>query len=251
MDFSELNRLIKADSSRYQLRVFEEVISTNESVKELASPGQIGIAIASRQTGGRGRLGRSFTSPDGGLYISFIYHPHGGFERNFSIMPISALCVCRMVEKISGVKCVIKWPNDVLAGDKKICGILSEGFIEESEEFIIVGIGVNVNTDLPESLPMAASLKSLTGVSYAMEKAAAELINIFMDVLERFPEDEEYLLDMYAEKCVTLNREITATSNGHRIKGRAVGIGKGGSLIVRDLEGNEIEVFSGEATLRE
>ena len=250
MDREDVLKHINADRSEFSLEVRESVGSTNDSVRKLAQEGKTGIFIAENQTSGRGRLGRSFLSPKGGVYISFILSPKGGIERNLSLMPLSSLCVCKAVERVTGVDCLVKWPNDCEAGGKKICGILSEGLFNGADQFLIVGIGINVNSRISDSVGTAASLLDLTGKTYSLPAVAAAVCDEFLSMTKNFPENESFLTEEYEKRCSTLGKEVIVTVSGKRISGTAVGIGEGCCLKVSD--GQRIyNIKSGEATLRE
>ena len=105
----------------------ESVDSTNLYLRRLAETAADGTAvIAASQTAGRGRSGRGFLSPEGGLYLSVLLRPDVEPERLPTLTPVAAVAVCRAVGAVCGLSCGIKWPNDVLLGGKKICGILVE-----------------------------------------------------------------------------------------------------------------------------
>ena len=124
----------------------DEVDSTNNVCKTLAAQGADNTAvIARRQTAGKGRLGRSFRSPEGGLYLSVLWRgcPAGQL---LTVTPLAAVAVCRAIEQTCGAVCGIKWCNDVVLDGKKLCGILTESSLrpDGGAEWLVVGIGVNV-----------------------------------------------------------------------------------------------------------
>ena len=134
---------------------YEQVGSTNEVCKALAARGADDTAVtALTQTAGKGRLGRSFQSPEGGLYLSVLWRgcPAGQL---FTVTPLAAVAVCRAIEQTCGAVCGIKWCNDVVLDGKKLCGILTESHLrpDGSAEWLVVGIGLNLTTtpaDWPE-----------------------------------------------------------------------------------------------------
>lgn len=133
--------------------IFEETVdSTNTALKALARAGALSgtVLIARQQTGGRGRLGRSFESPPEGLYLSMLLKTTLPAERTLTITPMAAVAVCRTVEVVCGLSPEIKWPNDVLLDGRKLCGILTELSVQGAEASLVLGVGVNVNTP-PES----------------------------------------------------------------------------------------------------
>ena len=139
--------------------------STNDEVKKYWDLGEDIAVFARRQTGGRGTKGRSFASPEGGIYISFIKHYRGlKAEKAYEVTEDISLSVA-LTLRAFGVKAEIKWPNDVYVGKKKICGMLTQNEIKNDYvEKTLCGIGINVNNDLPIELDgIATSLKKELG----------------------------------------------------------------------------------------
>lgn len=123
--------------------------STNSTAKEFAKAGEgEGLVVVSReQTGGRGRLGRAFSSPPGGLYMSILLRPTFPREEAPLLTALCGVCARRGIAAVTGERPLIKWPNDIFLGKKKVCGILCEG-LETAKGFaVIAGIGVNVSGD--------------------------------------------------------------------------------------------------------
>ncbi len=247
MTYNEINKYIENGSGEYELYVKDKVSSTNDEIKPLSDPGRTVILVSLSQSGGRGRLGRVFSSPKGGLYISFCRKIQGDIEDIFTFMPLSALCVCNMLEAVCGIKCGIKWPNDVLYGGKKICGILSEMFSSGNENYLILGIGVNLNSRISENQPGAVSVFEAAGEETDLGRAAGVLINEVMAVLNSISK-EKFLRD-YKVRCVNLGKEVAVLYNGERIQGIAEDISENGALIIRKEDGSKISIFSGEATM--
>lgn len=139
--------------------------STNDEVKKYWDLGEDIAVFARRQTGGRGSKGRSFASPEGGIYISFIKHYRGlKAEKAYEVTEDISLSVA-LTLRAFGVKAEIKWPNDVYVGKKKICGMLTQNEIKNGYvEKTLCGVGINVNNDLPIELDgIATSLKKELG----------------------------------------------------------------------------------------
>lgn len=139
--------------------------STNDEVKKYWDLGEDIAVFARRQTGGRGTKGRSFASPEGGIYISFIKHYRGlKAEKAYEVTEDISLSVA-LTLRAFGVKAEIKWPNDIYVGKKKICGMLTQNEIKNGYvEKTLCGVGINVNNDLPIELDgIATSLKKELG----------------------------------------------------------------------------------------
>lgn len=162
-----------------KIEYFEELDSTNEYVKLKRVAGVERIAVAKRQTGGRGTKGRSFSSESGGVYLSMLRFPENLLAKDaFTIMAGAAVAVCKTLSRF-GLNPVIKWANDIYVNDKKICGILIENVF--SGKFVrssVVGIGVNVCNSLPEDLlAIATTMQRETGNCFSVEEVRDTLIS--------------------------------------------------------------------------
>ena len=132
---------------------YDTLDSTNTQCKRLAAEGAASAVVtADCQTAGRGRMGRRFQSPPGlGLYLSVLWRTGLCAETLPTITPLAAVAVCRAIENVCGLHCGIKWPNDLLLGGRKVCGILTESAFrpDGTPDWVIVGIGVNVSQTKP------------------------------------------------------------------------------------------------------
>ena len=227
----------------------ERVDSTNLYLRRRADELRHGTAvIAAEQSAGRGRSGRSFLSPEGGLYLSVLLRPETGPERLPTLTPIAALAVCRAVETVCGLRCGIKWPNDVVLGAKKICGILVESVLGGRKSCVIVGIGVNVNTpSFPEELrEIAGSVSAEAGHAIDLHALAAVLLKEFDALYAAWLADEGCALAEYRGRCLTVGREIAV---GDR-RGLARAVGEDYSLLVEWPDGTTEELRFGEVSVR-
>ncbi len=167
----------------------EVVDSTNNVAKELAEQGEPAntMVLACRQTNGRGRFERTFSAEEGGVYFTLILRPHACPSRNQSFSIKAAQAVSEALNALFEIKTKIKAPNDVLAWDaksrswKKICGILIEASASETKtDWMLVGIGINVNNKIPASLKSTAvSLKQLLGQDIMKEVVLEEVLEHF------------------------------------------------------------------------
>ena len=225
------------------------VDSTNLVLRRLAAEAPDGAAvIAARQSAGRGRSGRGFLSPEGGLYLSVLRRPAVGGEALPTLTPVAAVAVCRAVERVCALRCSIKWPNDVVLGGKKICGILVESVLGGEPSCVIVGIGINVNTPpFPEELRGGAgSLADAAGGPVDLEALAAALLEELDGCYEAWLAEPGFCLDEYRSRCVTLGREVLAGGRS----ARAEGIGADYSLLVSYPDGTREALRFGEVSVR-
>ena len=235
------------------LRWPEAVDSTNTRLKEWARQGAPAgsVILAERQGAGRGRLGRSFASPPGGLYLSYLLRPAQAPEDLGEITAWVAVAVRRTLGRCCSFWPEIKWVNDLLREGRKLCGILCEAVLNRDKvESLVLGIGINVGTS-PEDFPpelrrTAASLRSL-GLPVPEKSAlAAELIRSLDEMAGDFPQGREKYLAEYRAACVTLGREITLSDGSTAF---AEGLDEDFSLLLRLPDGRTQKLRSGEATL--
>lgn len=219
----------------------EEVDSTNEYCKRNDS-GEDMIVTAVRQISGKGTKGRSFVSQSGGLYISVMRHYTDlPSDRVFGIMVNSCVAVCRAAES-AGVRPVIRWANDVLADGLKISGTLIENsFSGDKIVRSIVGIGINLNNELPEGLKgIATSVKALTGSDVDIPKFKDKLVSCL---------SQSYTIADYKGYMPWLGEEVTLNMTQGVRTVRAIDIAQDGRLVVSD--GDIIEKISAaEVSLR-
>ena len=228
--------------------IFErEVDSTNTRLKAMAAQAADGTIItAGRQTEGRGRLGRSFASPDGGIYLSILLAPGGDLRRCMTLTPNAAIAVRRALNDCCGVNADIKWPNDLQLGGKKLCGILTESVSAGGETKIIIGIGINLNTSPaafpPELRGTACSILSETGNFTPPEKLLRALTAELDSMYTRWLADPAWSLDEYRAACITLGQQVRIGE----VCGKAVSVGSDFALYIGTGSGRIIPVTSGE-----
>ncbi len=221
---------------------FEEIDSTNTFLKRLVSERPVrAVAVALRQTAGRGRLGRKWVSRDGGLYLSLSF-PLGEVSKSIEDVPkvtLSAgVAVCRALKTIaSGV--FLKWPNDVLLEGKKLSGILCELCGETENPWIIVGVGVNVSNDLPAEL----NATNLKGYGVTVSDVCFKVLSSLFSYLKKSWEEVRKEWMELAEPM--LGKKVEVVSAGKKYSGIAAGIDERGALILIDGS-TEIRVFSGD-----
>ena len=235
------------------LTVAEELPSTHEELKSLAKGGapQGTAVLALRQTAGRGRRGRQFLSPQGGLYLSVLLRPDLPPDRLMNLTPFLAVCACDCVESAAGLRPGVKWINDRVLNGKKLAGILTELSLdaEGKVDYALCSIGLNCNTAaLPEELKtMATSLMAETGKETDLALLAGALIKGFTGILSR---DAAALMARYRADCLTLGKAVVLHTQGQEIPATALDVDESGSLLVRLSGGEERKVSSGEVSVR-
>ena len=234
------------------LKIVESVGSTNEEAKKLlqdgAEEGQIFLAYA--QTSGVGRKGRHWLSPEGGLYFSIVLKPRLGLSTAPMFNLLCACSVCKALRHLGISGAQVKWPNDILVGDAKISGILSE-VVTSPHEGIVVGIGVNLNvrlSDMPSGLqwPTTSVIDEL-GIETSVIDLLCSIVNEIDFYLAQVDNTQSYttVLDDWRALSGTLGQRVRVYEEGRVIEGLAVDISQSGALIVETKEG-QIEVLLGD-----
>ncbi|MBQ7896805.1 MAG: biotin--[Clostridia bacterium] len=235
---------------KWQIERFDTLESTNTYLKILAEKGaKEGLVIvADSQTSGRGRRGKSFFSPSKtGLYMSFLIRPKASPEETLFVTTAAAVALCRAIEKIYPHKPMIKWVNDVYLGDKKVAGILTEASFKSAEalDFVIVGVGVNVTTEIfPEEIEdIALSL----GKEDKRDLLLKAVLEEFSAIYDSFPSHDFY--EEYKSRSMLIGREIEILGDEKRF-GKVIGVDNRCHLIV-ELENKEIiSLSTGEVSTR-
>ncbi len=215
----------------------------------LAGAANGAVVIAEEQTAGRGRFSRRWVSPAGkNLYLTLILRPEAGRLRSLSV--VAPLAVCRAVETQTPLRPVIKWPNDVLVGGRKLAGILVEGESSGADlVYALVGIGLNVNDPIEDSelAEIATSVFRERGEETPRETVLAALLNELEDAYSAAP-DAAY--SDWRSRIATLGQSIRLTFRGESYEGLAEDVDSEGSLILRFPDGTHRTFEAGEVTLR-
>ncbi len=239
--------------SKWQVQVFEEVTSTNTLLKELGRRGAPhgAVLIADRQTGGRGRLGRTFLSPGGvGMYFSALIRPDCAPGEIMHLTCAVAVAMCDAVEAAYGFRPQIKWTNDLVVGNRKLGGILTElAFDGPRVAFAVIGVGINCNQlAFDESIQdMACSARMILGHEADRNRLAAEMVKALeaMDLRSPAP-----MLRRYRADCMTLGKPVSIHRGDQICHATALDIDSQGGLIVRYDSGEIAAVASGEVSVR-
>ena len=242
----------KEQGRRLPCFCFDSVSSTNDVAKTLLHRGKCGedafAVLATEQCSGRGRMGRTFVSPRGkGIYMTLVRKAAGVAD----VSPagcFSALAVCDLLGQVFGLDCTLKWPNDVLAGGKKICGILPESVVAaDGERYVLIGTGINVltdETDLGDLQEVATSVlleteKGSINLSFCgnTAKAIRRLGGVLAlgtdEIVRRFLAGDEDLAGEYSERLSTIGKEVGFSGeDGAALTGKAVGVTSDAALQV-------------------
>ena len=242
----------------WQVQYFDSLPSTNTYLKELAAKGAPhGLCIlAGQQSAGRGRMGRSFFSPaNQGLYLSLLLRPGCKAQQLMHLTCAAGLAACDATKEISGFAPGLKWINDLVAGSKKLGGILTELSVDPATgdvDYAIIGIGINLSgNSFPEELAqIATSLEAVTGKTPDRAQVAAVLIKHLEEMSRKLLTDKASIMERYRSCCVTLGKEITVLQADTCLPGTALDITEDGSLLVKFSDGSVKAVSSGEVSVR-
>lgn len=243
------------------IHVFEEVESTNTLLKGMGRQGAPAgtVLIADRQTGGRGRLGRTFHSPGGvGIYFSVLLRPNCPADQLMHLTCAVAVAMCDAVEVTAGIRPQVKWINDLVLGKKKLGGILTEltfDSVTRNVDFAVVGVGINClqkREDFDPSIQdIATSLQMASGKYIDRNLLAAEMIRAMHRLSLVLHTEKDTLMDRYKADCMTLGKEIQVIRGDAIRSATAVDLDDAGALIVRYRDDGSIApVSSGEVSVR-
>ena len=240
-----------------KVEVVKEISSTSKRLKEMAESGCESdyLLIANMQTDGVGRYGRKFYSPkESGIYFSLLLRPDKDVKVLTNVTVAMAVAVAQATEEIVGESCQIKWVNDILMSDKKVCGILTEGSINIetlSMNFLIVGVGINLYS--PDG-GFAEEIKHIAG-SITKDKQIdknlylSQIIKNFYALFDNL--EGESLYESYRRRLAFVGCEVDILKNGEKVNsGVILGVERDYNLIVRLFDGNIQKLDSGEISVK-
>lgn len=232
--------------------------STNSLLTSLAVKGapQGTILVADEQTGGRGRMGRSWLSQTGAnLLFSVLLRPAVEPEQVFVLTMILAVSAAEALHKRTGLTARIKWPNDLYAGQRKLAGILTEfGTMDRIVNHVVLGMGLNVHwhpAGEEEIRGPATSLKMETGRFFPRTDLLVLILKEFEKSYRRFLEgDTDLIYSKWNELSLILGRKVIVETGAETMEGKAVRIDHAGALILEDEAGARKRIISGDVSLR-
>lgn len=245
----EIRRFLKTKLIGSNIVCLAETDSTNNECKRQPQLSDGTVIAAERQSNGRGRRGNTWISPNGGAWFSILLKPAISPRYVSGITLAAGLAVCRAI----GCGAKIKYPNDIVIGTKKVCGILTELSAEENEvNYVVCGIGVNISqTEFPGQLSeRATSVFAETGENVDRTEMIARILNEFELLYYEFLQSgAEGYIDEYRRHCVTIGSEVTAAYGGKSIRGVCTGVNADGSIDIK-TEAGTVNINSGEVSVR-
>ena len=250
----EIKRGLKTKLIGHDIHYFNEVDSTNEVAKYLAEEGaeEGTLVVAEIQNRGKGRRGKTWISPPGGVWMSVILRPNIPPYQASQLTLVTGVVVAKTLKEELNLDVGIKWPNDILIGKKKVCGILTEvNATMDKVNYLVVGIGIDMNVDVPlfpsDLQKGATSLKNElnTEINGALlvQKFLFNFENIYKEFKSgKFPE----ILNEWRAMSSTIGNSVEVRTRGKTVRGDAVGINKEGILIIEMEDGSLRKMISGE-----
>lgn len=247
----EISRHLHTKFIGKKIHYFDYLASTMNLAMQLGIQGAADgeLVLAESQTKGRGRLGRSWFSPKyKGIYLSLILRPKLAPAASPILTLLSAVSICEAVKSVAGLDAQIKWPNDVFIQNKKFSGILTEMNAEvDKVNFVVIGIGLNVNNDKKSLIAQATSLKEQLGHPVSRLAILQELLRR-MEVNYLLLEDKgnRVIIDKWRNFSSTLGKHVKVYCQNKHIEGSAVDIDADGALLVRKASGVIQKISSGD-----
>jgi BirA family biotin operon repressor/biotin-[acetyl-CoA-carboxylase] ligase len=253
----EINKTLRTRVIGRQIRHFDSTASTGWIAKKLAAetdPEQLHgmVIIAEEQTGGVGRLGRAWVSPAGGIWLTIILKPKIPLDHLFMITMAGSVAIARAIRKEYGIAALIKWPNDIFIGDKKVGGLLLELAAEaDTVHYALLGIGIDANISLDElSPPLKDILTSLEAeVGHEVDRVAL-LARVLREFELRYQqlEDGEYdsIIREWKSLSMTIDQRVVIKTINKTFAGEAIDIDSHGALIIRKDNGKVERVIAGD-----
>lgn len=254
LDKSKIQENLDSKIIGKHILVYDAVSSTNSVLRKMAKEGesQGTVVVAQIQETGHGRLNRTWFSPKGGLWLSIVLRPKIAPSEAAKITLMAAVAIAKTLRKTGNLNARIKWPNDVLVGGKKICGILTEMRTRETEiEYMILGIGINANFELSE---FPEEIKEHATTVIHEIKSTIDLENLLTDLLlnldffyqQLISGSSKDILNEWKELSDTLGRNVIIKTQKESLEGKALDLAEDGALVIKTASGVVKKIYSGD-----
>lgn len=255
---SSIRQHLPPDTLFERVKIFDTIDSTNAEAKRLWQSGlkPPALILAREQTSGRGRRGRAWLSPkDDGIFMSFLLAPDIEPIHASMLTLVAGLAVAQAIEALVGMTTEIKWPNDLVAHQKKLGGILTEMSAEmDYIHHVVVGIGINVNqvTFDPSIVAMATSIRANCGQVVSRPALVCKVAETFEPLYRQFLlyKDLSFMVDAYNQRCVNVGRDLKVLTRSGQTIGEGLGITDKGGLQIQLKDGTITTVNAGEVSVR-
>ncbi len=244
----EAEKYLNSMRFKGKISFFDSIDSTNTYLKKLSPKTDNQVVIASRQTAGRGRQGKTFFSPLGGLYMSVLFNAKD-IKHSDLATTLTALAVSKAIDSKANLNSQIKWVNDVYINGKKVCGILTEGLFENGKlKHIIIGIGINIHkSEFPDDIKnIATSIYNETKKEISISVLAAEILNQLEKILAS--DKTETFIHEIKKRSLVLGENIIVIKTNETYPATAIDINEKGNLII-SRNGATETLISGEVSI--
>ncbi|PKM51301.1 MAG: biotin--[acetyl-CoA-carboxylase] ligase [Firmicutes bacterium HGW-Firmicutes-7] len=258
LDAYEIEQLLGSKKLVEQVFVYKSIDSTNKEAKRKAMEGNsyTALLLSEEQTIGIGRRGRQWVSKKGaGIYMSLLLRPLIKPINASMITLVAGLAVQRAIGQITGLNSQIKWPNDLVIRNKKICGILTEMSSEmDFVNYVVIGIGINVNNQQfeEEIQEVATSLSLEGGKIYPRKGLIIQIIKEFEQLYHQFLKEEslQFMIDSFNNQCINVGKGVKVEGKDQNIIGNAIRVTEEGALLIGLENGEEMIINAGEVSVR-
>jgi len=231
-----------------ELVTYSNIASTQDTARQIALDGHLlpFAVIAETQSAGRGRRGKSWDSPQGGLWLTLALAVPSPETIRQSAM-VAAHAVASVVLTETGVRTLVKWPNDLLVKRRKVCGILAETLVQSGTTTLLVGIGLNVNNAVtPDQLPHVTSLRGELGRTIDVQSLCASILNmVALDISSLILRGFDIFSPWMDANLALRDELVTVEFNDKRESGRVTGLSRTGALLLKNPDGSLTEVDAG------
>jgi len=256
----EITRDLKTEVIGKRIYYFEEIDSTQNFAQQIASDKKENgaIIIAEKQTAGRGRLNRKWTSPKGGMWFSLIIHPKFDISSSTLIPILSAVALSKSIKSVLGIKTEVKWPNDITMNGKKVAGMLVDASFQANNiDYLILGIGINFDIDAKKLGKRLSKTPNFYGVDSLRKKddktppklLLKEFLLQFEKNLSRLDNGEKSkIVKEWTKRAVGIGKKITINTSNGKISGISQGIDNDGALKIKTRKETK-RIFVGDVVL--
>ena len=253
----EVGRGLNSKYIGHNIHFYQEVASTNITAKKFVEDNapEGTVVIAEHQTAGRSRKHADWVSPEGGIYMTMILRPDVTLLEASKLTIVTGVAIAKTLHDEFDIHVGIKWPNDLLIGNKKICGILTEAVTQKDKlEAVLVGIGIDVNVneeDIPSRIKnIATSVKTETNMEFSRAAIIREFFRIFEELYEEFKDGNfKEIVSEWRRLSSTTGNRVKVYKGGKALIADAVGITNKGALIVETDDGKLEKITSGECII--
>lgn len=253
----EVGRGLNSKYMGHNIHFYEEVESTNNTAKKFAEDDapEGTVIIAEYQTAGRTRKREEWVSPEGGIYMTMILRPEVTLLEASKLTIVTGVAIAKTLHDEFMIDVGIKWPNDILIENKKICGILTEAVTDyDKVKAVLVGVGIDVNineNDIPEKLNnIATTVQKETNITFNRAEIMRSFFKIFEDLYEEYKDNNfKYIISEWRRLSSTTGNRVKVYKNGKAVKADAVGITNNGALIIETDDGKLEKITSGECDI--